>query len=51
MPASSAVTVKLNDVPEVAEEGADTEKCVAAPTVLLSEKFTAVRLPDDAVTV
>ncbi len=51
LPASRAVTAKLNDVPDVAEEGADTEKWVAAPTVLLSEKFTAVRLPDDAVTV
>jgi hypothetical protein len=51
LPASRAVTVKLNDVPEVAELGVDTEKCVAAPAVLLSEKFTVVRLPDDAVTV
>ena len=40
----------LNDVPEVAEEGADTERCVAAPTVLPNEKLIAVRLPDDAVT-
>jgi len=42
--------VTLNDVPVVAEEGADTEKCVAAPTVLDSEKFT-VRPADVAVTV
>ena len=37
-------------VPEVAEGGADTEKWVAAPITLVIEKFTAVRLPDDAVT-
>jgi len=43
--------VTLNDVPVVAEEGADTEKWLAAPTVLLSEKLIAVRLPDVAVTV
>ena len=48
--ASRAVTVTLNDVPEVAEGGADTEKWVAAPITLVIEKFTAVRLPDDAVT-
>ena len=41
----------LNDVPKVAGDSADTEKCVAAPTVLLNEKLIAVRLPDDAVTV
>jgi hypothetical protein len=30
---SSAVTVKLNDVPAVAEDGAETEKCVAGPAL------------------
>ena len=43
--------MKLNDVFDVAADGAETLKCVAAPTVLLSEKFTAVKLPDVAVTV
>ena len=35
MAASRAVTVKLNDVPEVAAAGAETEKCVAGPDTLI----------------
>jgi hypothetical protein len=37
-------------VPAVAEVGVDTEKWVAEPAELLSEKFTEVRVPDEAVT-
>ena len=43
MPASRAVTMTVNDVPAVAEDGPDTVKCVAAPMVLVIEKFTVAR--------
>ena len=48
---SSAVTVKLNATAPVADAGATTEKCVAAPGVLVSKKVTVVRPVTAAVTV
>jgi hypothetical protein len=51
LPASNAVIVKLNAVFAVAVDGAETEKCVAAPGVLVSEKFTVVKPDAAAVTV
>lgn len=39
--AVSAVTVKLNDDPEVTVDGAETAKCVAVPPVLVNVAVTS----------
>ena len=49
MPASSAVTVKLNAPPEVAEAGAETVKCVAPPAS--TEKVFDVAVIDPPIAV
>ena len=52
--ASCAITVKLNDVPLVAEAGAKTEKCVAAGVAVLTMSVTVAectRLPLEPLTV